>query len=82
MTENPSSKKRSRVSYPAAIRAEAKAIGGGLITVSVMNPDGTCNEFQRAALAKECHFARWMGELLTDPDRDIPEVSAIYEAIS
>jgi len=72
MTEK---KTRSRCSYPAEVRSEAKAMVGGLITISVTLPNGDRDEMQMAANAAECKFARWAAALLAREDaRPVPDL--------
>lgn len=71
-------KPKSRVSYPAGLRSQAKAAVGGLITVSITFPNGEREERQLVGNASECRFARWAAALLENPDaRPVPDLEQL-----
>ena len=57
-------KPKSRVSYDKQLRADAKAAGQGLITVSVTHPNGDRTEYQVHGDANDC--IRWQGAIERD----------------
>jgi len=61
-------KAKSRVSYDKDLRAEAKAAGQGLITISVTQPNGERIEYQVAGNAEMCRFAKWAGVCLGEDE--------------
>jgi hypothetical protein len=60
-------KLKLRTSYPKELRAEAKAAGKGVITVSIEFPNGERSEVQSTGNAAECKFALWAGVILSEP---------------
>lgn len=72
----PSSEKpKTRCSYEKEVRAQAKAGGLGLITVSVTHANGDRYEVQVAANASDCRFAKWAGVLLSEEEaRPLPDL--------
>ena len=71
-------KLKLRCSYPKELRAEAKAAGKGVITVSIEFPNGEREERQMAGNAIECRFAKWAGVLLTEQrSRPIPDLEEL-----
>lgn len=72
--------KRSRVSYTKTIRQEAKAAGLGLITVSILQLDGTVLEAQFLADPFQCHFAKWMHYMLENVT-PLPPVEQVYKMV-
>tara|TARA_R110000744_G_scaffold380215_1_gene500202 strand:- start:3399 stop:3647 length:249 start_codon:yes stop_codon:yes gene_type:complete len=74
-------KKKLRTTYPAGMVTDAKAKGLGVITVSIQFPDGTREERQTTGNAKECHFARWAGVLLTEQEvKGLVDLEAVVRA--
>ena len=61
-------KMKLRTSYTKELRAEAKAAGKGVITVSIEFPNGDREERQMVGNANQCRFARWAGVLLSEPE--------------
>ncbi len=71
-------KLKLRTTYPKELRAEAKAAGKGVITISIEFPNGEREERQMAGSAIECRFAKWAGVLLTEPRaRPIPDLEEL-----
>ncbi len=71
-------KLKLRTSYPKELRAEAKAAGKGVITVSIEFPNGEREERQMAGSAIECRFARWAGVLLSEErSRPLPDLEEL-----
>ena len=72
------SKPRSRVSYAAELRADAKARSLGLVTISVTTPSGERSEAQGALTPLQCKFARWAAALLFCQDvQQLPDIESL-----
>ena len=71
-------KLKLRTSYPKELRAEAKAAGKGVITVSIEFPNGEREERQMVANAAECRLAKWCAVLLSEPrSRPLPDLEEL-----
>tara|TARA_R110002167_G_scaffold93122_1_gene249755 strand:+ start:10968 stop:11216 length:249 start_codon:yes stop_codon:yes gene_type:complete len=60
-------KLKLRASFPAELRAKAKAENAGVISISIEFPNGDREERQMTGNALECRFARWAAVMLSEP---------------
>ena len=68
---------RSKVSYGKDLRKEAKAGSLGLVTVSILHPNGEVVEAQGTATPEQCMFAKWVAAMLFSEEvKDLPDVQA------
>lgn len=68
---------KSRVSYPPALRSDAKAKQHGLLTVSLTLPNGERLEEQGVVGIPDCMFAKWAMAILFCPEvRALPDLEA------
>ncbi len=75
-------KLKLRTTYPKELRAEAKAAGKGVITVSIEFPNGDREERQMTGNAVECRFARWAAVMLQHPEsRPLPDLEEVVRDV-
>lgn len=67
--------KKRRTTYPQELRAEAKARGHGLVTISIEFPNGERLEEQKTADVLQAQFAKWaMVLLFTKEAQSLPDL--------
>lgn len=74
------SSEKKRATYPKELRAEAKAAGLGLVTVSVLTEDGITTEYQTMADVQQCRFARWAGAIVANRDELGIDLEAVVQS--
>ena len=75
-------KAKRRATYPKELRAEAKAKGHGLLTISLEHADGQVLEEQITVDIRDAHFAKWAMVLLCcDEVREKPNLERVVRGL-